>query len=252
MDVDCVATLSRPSSTTDSANVASATEGAAPNKPAKLFGVNTSPSSAKVETDIPPMKKRIRISFITPGQSYGAPVEPFSSRLTSHCRRDTNANQQASRAWTKIQAQELVNPATLRCRPLRVYSDHRIIESAARSYKPRMSSDRDQIKSNRFESDERSPERKGDLQAQLDELGSDPAQVGVDSAGQTVSSQGLSEVRDADEESVEELADADQAIEAAAVEGVEDAADHPERPTHTHEEYGNPEDVPPRKRDDAA
>ena len=104
----------------------------------------------------------------------------------------------------------------------------------------------------RFESDERSPERKGDLQAQLDELGDDPAQVGVDSAGQSGSSQGLSEVRDADEESVEELADADQAVEAAAVEGVEDAADHPERPTHTHEEYGNPEDVPPRRRDDAA
>ena len=103
-----------------------------------------------------------------------------------------------------------------------------------------------------FETDERSPERKGDLQAQLDELGDNPAEVGVDSAGQSVSSQGLSEVRDADEESVEELSDADQAIEAAAVEGVEDAADHPERPTHTHEEYGNPEDVSPRRRDDAA
>jgi hypothetical protein len=116
-----------------------------------------------------------------------------------------------------------------------------------------MQSDRNANKRESFDSpDERSPERKGDLQAQLDELGDDPAQVGVDSAGQTVSSQGLSEVRDADEESVEELSDADQALEAAAVEGVEDAADHPERPTHTHEEYGNPEDVPPRKREDAA
>lgn len=105
----------------------------------------------------------------------------------------------------------------------------------------------------RFESpDERSPERKSDLQAQLDELGDDPAQVGEDSAGQSGSSQGLSDIRDSNEESVEELADADQAIEAAAVEGVEDAADHPERPTHTHQEYGNPQDVPPRKRDDAA
>ena len=115
-----------------------------------------------------------------------------------------------------------------------------------------MNSDRDPDKHERFETDERSPELKGDLQAQLDELGDDPAQVGADSAGQSVSSQGLSETRDADEESVEELSDADQAIEAAAVEGVEDAADHPERPTHTHEEYGNPEDVPRRKRDEAA
>jgi hypothetical protein len=59
-------------------------------------------------------------------------------------------------------------------------------------------------------------------------------------------------VADAAESSVEELADDDQAIEAAAVEGVEDAADHPERPTHTHEEYGRPDDVPPRRRDDDA
>ena len=108
-------------------------------------------------------------------------------------------------------------------------------------------------KGNRFESaDERSPELKGDLQAQLDDLGDDPAQVGENSAGQSASSLGLSEVRDSNEESVEELSDADQALEAASVEGAEDAADHPERPTHTHEEYGNPEDVPPRKRDDAA
>ena len=100
--------------------------------------------------------------------------------------------------------------------------------------------------------DERAPERKGDLQAQLDELGKDPAQVGELSAGQSAGSQGLSEIADADEESVEELADADQALEAASVQGVEDAADHPERPTHTHEEYGHPDDLPPRKRDDEA
>ena len=78
MDVDWVAASSLPSAMTESANVASATEGAAPNNPAKLFGLKRSPSSAKVETDIHPMKKRIRISFITPGQNYGAPVQPFS------------------------------------------------------------------------------------------------------------------------------------------------------------------------------
>jgi hypothetical protein len=100
--------------------------------------------------------------------------------------------------------------------------------------------------------DERSPELKGDLEAQLDELGTDPGQVGVDSAGQSGDTQQLSDLEEANDESVEELADTDQAIEAAAVEGAEDAADHPERPTHTHEDYGRPDDVPPRRRDDEA
>jgi hypothetical protein len=100
---------------------------------------------------------------------------------------------------------------------------------------------------------ERSPELKGDLEARPDELGTDPGQVGPESAGQSGDPQELSMVEDANEASVEELAETDQALEAAAVEGVEDAADHPERPTHTHEEYGRPDDLPPnRKRDDAA
>jgi hypothetical protein len=94
---------------------------------------------------------------------------------------------------------------------------------------------------------ERDPLLQYDDQAQLDELGDDPAEVGPRSAGQSGGSQGLSEVADASEESVEELADTDQAFESAALEGIEDAADHPERPTHTHEEYGRPDDVPPRK-----
>lgn len=102
------------------------------------------------------------------------------------------------------------------------------------------------------EADERSPELKGGEQARLDELGTDPGQVGPDSAGQAGDAEGLSPVAEANEESVEELADTDQAIEASAVEGVEDAADHPERPVHTHEEYGRPDDVPPRRRDDEA
>jgi hypothetical protein len=86
-----------------------------------------------------------------------------------------------------------------------------------------------------------------DEQAQPDELGTDPAQVGPRSAGQSGDPQGLSHVEDASEESVEELADTNQAFESAAVEGVEDAAEHPERPAHTHEEYGRPDDLPPRK-----
>lgn len=58
------------------------------------------------------------------------------------------------------------------------------------------------------------------------ELGNDPREVGSESAGQAGDTQRLSIVEDADNESVEELAEDDQGIEAATVEGVEDAADH--------------------------
>jgi N utilization substance protein A len=107
------------------------------------------------------------------------------------------------------------------------------------------------MKKKKQASDERSPELQQDNEAQLDDLGSDPGQVGPDSAGQSGDPQGLSEIADMNEESVEELADTDQAFEAAAVEGVEDAADHPERPTHTHDEYGA-DDFPEREEDEAA
>jgi hypothetical protein len=86
---------------------------------------------------------------------------------------------------------------------------------------------------------------RGDDQAQPDELGNDPGQVGPDSAGQSGDSQRLSSIADAADESVQELADGDQALEAGIVDGVEDAADHPERPVHTHLEYGRPDDLPP-------
>ncbi len=86
-----------------------------------------------------------------------------------------------------------------------------------------------------------------DNEARPDELGNDPRQVGSDSAGQSGDPQRLSIVPDAANESVAELADTDQGIEAASVEGVEDAEDHPERPVHTHEEYGRPDDLPPRR-----
>ena len=92
---------------------------------------------------------------------------------------------------------------------------------------------------------------RGDEQAQLDELGNDPGQVGPESAGQSGDSQRLSSIADAADASVQELADSDQAMEAGIVEGVEDAADHPERPVHTHLEYGRPDDLPPRADSDA-
>lgn len=85
----------------------------------------------------------------------------------------------------------------------------------------------------------------GNEQARPDELGNDPGQVGPESAGQSGDNQRLSTIADASDESVQELADDDQALEAGIVEGVEDAADHPERPVHTHLEYGRPDDLPP-------
>ena len=84
-------------------------------------------------------------------------------------------------------------------------------------------------------------------EAAPDELGKDPRQVGSESAGQSGDPQRLSTTADADNESVEELADTDQALEAARVEGVEDAPDHEERPVHTHNEYGRPDDLPPAR-----
>jgi hypothetical protein len=86
---------------------------------------------------------------------------------------------------------------------------------------------------------------RGDNQAQLDELGNGSGQTGPDSAGQSGDSQQLSQIADATEESVEELADDGQSSEAMAVEGLEDAADHPERPAHTDLDYVGPRDVPP-------
>jgi len=87
-------------------------------------------------------------------------------------------------------------------------------------------------------------------EAALDEMGNDPRQVGPESAGQSGDVQRLSITEDADNESVEEPDETDQAFEAARVEGLEDAADHPERPVHTHLEYGRPDDLPPARSSD--
>ncbi len=87
-------------------------------------------------------------------------------------------------------------------------------------------------------------------EAAPDELGKDPREVGAESAGQSGDAQRLSIVEDAENESVEELVEEEQAFEASAVDGVEDAADHPERPVHTHNEYGRPDDLPPARSQD--
>jgi hypothetical protein len=73
-------------------------------------------------------------------------------------------------------------------------------------------------------------------EAELDELGSDPGQVGPESAGQSGDTQDLPEDTEAAPESVEELVAEDQPYEAEVVEGIEDAGDHPERPVQVHED----------------
>ena len=96
----------------------------------------------------------------------------------------------------------------------------------------------------------KSDRRAEENEARKDELGNDTHEVGAESAGQAGGVQRLSIEEDADNESVEELSEASQAIEAARVEGSEDAADHPERPVHTHNEYGRPDDLPPARSSD--
>ena len=55
------------------------------------------------------------------------------------------------------------------------------------------------------------------------------------SSESSADSQGLSSIEDAADESVGELADEGQAFEAEVIDGIEDAADHPEQPVRTHE-----------------
>jgi hypothetical protein len=98
----------------------------------------------------------------------------------------------------------------------------------------------------------RTPERAPELRPNVSPLDEDSQPVEHSIAGEAGDTQDLSPVEEVNDESVEELAASGQAMETAAVEGVEDAADHPERPAHTHEEYGRPDDVLPQRQDDAA
>jgi hypothetical protein len=74
-------------------------------------------------------------------------------------------------------------------------------------------------------------------EAKLDEIGDDPGQVGSDSGGQSGDTQGLSSIAQEGEESVEELVETGQDFEAEILSGFEDAADHPEQPVHTHQDW---------------
>jgi hypothetical protein len=84
-----------------------------------------------------------------------------------------------------------------------------------------------------------------DPDTRRDEVDDDPGQLGPDSGGQSGDTQGLAPMPDEADGSVEELADTGQAYEAEVMEGVEDAADHPERPVHTREDQGRLLEVAP-------
>src|SRR5579864_582086 len=82
MERPSVAAYHPPELATVNPSVASATEGAAPNSPAKLFGSNRSPRIAKDETTPPPITKRRSISFMVPG----ALAHPPRLGASSHAR----------------------------------------------------------------------------------------------------------------------------------------------------------------------
>ncbi len=73
---------------------------------------------------------------------------------------------------------------------------------------------------------------------------STPRGLGPESAGQSGDLQGLSETPGADSESVEELVEEGQALEADAISGVEDAPDADTREVRVHE---RPEDDVPEE-----
>jgi hypothetical protein len=73
---------------------------------------------------------------------------------------------------------------------------------------------------------------------------SQPRGLGPGSAGQSGDLQGLSENEDVDSESVEELVEEGQGLEADAISGVEDAPDADTREVHVHQ---RPEDDVPEE-----
>jgi hypothetical protein len=76
-----------------------------------------------------------------------------------------------------------------------------------------------------------------DIEAVLPDNLEDPGQLGPRSAGRSGDNQGLPREESSTTESVEELNDTDQGLEAGIVEGVEEAADHPEEPVPDPEKH---------------
>jgi len=87
-----------------------------------------------------------------------------------------------------------------------------------------------------------------DRDGQLKGPDQDDDQARADSGGQSGDAQGLSPFEDAADESVEELADTGQDYEAEVLMGLEDAADHPERPVHTLQDQSRPPEIAPDRR----
>jgi hypothetical protein len=86
--------------------------------------------------------------------------------------------------------------------------------------------------------------RKNPVTPEALEDATEPQGLGSAAAGQSGDLQGLSGVADADSESVEQLAEEGQALEAEAIAGVEDASDGDVSEVHVHE---RPEDDVPEE-----
>jgi hypothetical protein len=80
-------------------------------------------------------------------------------------------------------------------------------------------------------------------EARPDDLGIDPGQVGPDAGGQSGDTQGLPRSAGESSESIEELATEDRSLDAAFIDGVAEAGDHPERPVHVHERKEDRDEV---------
>ena len=90
----------------------------------------------------------------------------------------------------------------------------------------------------------RKPNKQGlPIEPEMLEDANDDQGLGSEAAGQSGDLQGLSRVADADSESVEELVEEGQGLEAEAVAGVEDAPDADEKEIHIRQR--SEDDVPP-------
>jgi hypothetical protein len=80
---------------------------------------------------------------------------------------------------------------------------------------------------------------------QLEGIDNDSGRAEGANGGQSGDSQGLPQTTDVASESVEELAESGQTYEAELLEGLEEAADHPEVPVHTREDQSRSPELPP-------
>jgi N utilization substance protein A len=91
-----------------------------------------------------------------------------------------------------------------------------------------------------------STQAEGELLAHPEPVSEEQNQTGSDSAGQSGDNTGLSNVAEQASESVDELAETGQDVEAGIISGVENAADEAE--VSTHEEHPGEDEIPPEKK----